>query len=189
MITFSARLQGYRARWMGSQREFNELLVRPALLDGVKWWLDNELPKRFLPGAVERYQLPQRTLRYEKKKRYARTVTAYPVHPLAGIPMPNPNYGRMPPAPFVFTGYMRDYVETLRTNGALLRTTKTVANSSRQEARVRIPYGHPINTKHAKTLGKRTQTEMKRFHQVCHASLLRRMRDPSMKIKFSEKIA
>lgn len=175
-FTFSMTVKEQRPKWLGSQREFNEI-VRHALRSAAAWWLHFMLPKHFEPGAARKYKYTPRNSRYQRTKYFMGLQGRYITKRGPGdIPEGTKVLATFPPAPLVWTGDMKAKVLNRPVN-EYIAASRATATSNRQRIRVPIPLGHPIPSHNTHELTVVTTEEMSELRHVFHNALLKRMHE------------
>jgi hypothetical protein len=128
-------------------------LVRQALTEAILWWYTNIVPKKFDPGAVQRYQLHARNEVYNLIKRRMEKARLW----ISGGRKGEWVAVDKPPGPFRFTGAFRD--QTLTTPGSAV-TIRAVSTQYKKEVTISIPVPHPMSHTTREEFGKMIQEEI-----------------------------
>lgn len=159
MITFKTYIRKNKPPEI-MQREFNSL-VREALTEAAKWWIEHFLPLHFEPSAVRRYGYAARKAEHNAIKRRARMVKK-PGTAQTYVPAPKP------PAPLVYTGELKREVLSRPVSAFKIKATAT---GKKQKVRVPVRIPHPINPKNSGELTKLVNEELKMMHFVAMETL------------------
>ena len=175
MIVLGVVMIQQRQAWFargGRTSAFNAL-VREALEETGQYWIEHMLPLHFEPGASARYGYPQRSAKYLRVKQYAARVRAWPKGRWAGALVANPNYHRSP-APFVFSGDLKDFVLGNARSGQM--RPRATATSNIQKVEVKVQYSHPLRTRDAGQITKITADERQELNRFFVRRLAEKMR-------------
>jgi hypothetical protein len=173
-ITISVTVKEERPRWLGSQREFNEI-VRHALRSAAFYWFDRFLPLHFQPGSARKYGYTPRTQKYQRLKYFLGRAGAYITKRGPGdIPEGTKVRATFPPQSLVWTGDMKQKVLS-RPPADYVSSSRATATSNRQRIRIPIPLGHPIPAHNTHELTVVTPDEYEILSGVFRRVLLQRM--------------
>lgn len=135
----------------------------------------NYLPLHFQPGAVQRYRYSARRSEYNKIKQRMRRVRPWITGGKRGVAKPAPK----PPAPWVWSGDLRDKLLSKSPEDFNIRSTAT---SKTQKVQIKLPTPHPISRDHRGELGRITNAEMKEMSKLA----IQHYRDSIESLKGSE---
>lgn len=163
VIAFHQKWVHYRKHWMGSRREFNEI-VRESLLEAADYWIKNYMNLHFGPGATSRYHYNFRSKVWlEYKARFYPTLVL--------------------PAPFEFTGELMSFVMDNARSGRMLDASKAISTfpskqnpSGKQRVKIPIRIPHPIHPRYAGELSRLLPSEARQMRRVMFDALHRRLK-------------